>query len=70
VSEIVGMEGDIVTMQDLFTFRQQGVDGHGQVVGEVAPTGIRPKFADHLAAVGCPLPPDLFSTSKAEGRAA
>jgi len=70
VTEIVGMEGDVVTMQDLFVFRQAGVDEQGRVIGAVAPTGIRPKFADQLSAVGCPLPPDLFSTSKKEGRAA
>jgi len=61
VSEVIGMEGEVVTMQDLFSFRQKGVDEHGRVVGAVVATGIRPKFADHLASVGCPLPPDLFS---------
>ncbi|MCB2224111.1 MAG: CpaF family protein [Actinobacteria bacterium] len=68
VSEIVGMEGEVVTMQDLFTFRQRGVDEAGRVVGAVVPTGIRPKFADQLAAVGHPLPADLFTA--ADGRAA
>jgi len=70
VAEIVGMEGEVVTMQDLFVFRQAGVDDQGRVIGAVAPTGIRPKFADQLAAVGCPLSPGLFSTSKQDGRAA
>jgi len=70
VSEVVGMEGEGVTMQDLFSFRQKGVDEHGRVIGAVAPTGIRPKFADKLAAVGYPLPSDLFSPKAGEGRAA
>jgi len=70
VSEVIGMEGEIVTMQDLFSFRQKGVDEHGRVIGEVVATGIRPKFADRLASVGCPLPPDLFSPDAGKGRAA
>jgi len=70
VSEVIGMEGEVVTMQDLFSFRQKGVDEHGRVVGAVVATGIRPKFADHLASVGCPLPPDLFSPDAGKGRAA
>ncbi len=70
VSEVVGMEGEVVTMQDIFTFRQAGVDDQGRVIGAVAPTGIRPKFADHLTAVGCSLPPDLFSVAKEGGKAA
>jgi len=61
VSEIVGMEGEVVTMQDLFAFHQRGIDDDGRVVGSVVPTGIRPKFADRLAAVGCPLPVEMFT---------
>jgi pilus assembly protein CpaF len=70
VSEVVGMEGDVITMQDLFAFRQNGVDEHGRVRGAVAATGIRPKFADHLAKVGCGLPPELFTPAASGGRAA
>jgi len=60
VSEITGMEGDIVTMQDLFRFAQRGIDNDGRVVGEFRGTGIRPRFADKFEVAGIYLPPDLF----------
>jgi len=52
ISEITGMESDIVTMQDIFKFEQTGVDGHGHVQGDLRPTGIRPTFADLFARGG------------------
>ena len=52
IAEITGMEGDIVTMQDLFRFEQSGVDEEGRVQGSVQPTGIRPTFADMFEQVG------------------
>jgi pilus assembly protein CpaF len=64
VAEVVGMEGDIITMQDIFRFQQRGVDDKGAVVGTMGPTGIRPKFADQLAEVGLPLSPEVFATPK------
>lgn len=70
ISEIVGMEGDVVTMQDIFTFQQAGVDDAGRVIGVVQPTGIRPSFADHLASVGSPLPPEVFSAVATESERA
>jgi pilus assembly protein CpaF len=70
ISEIVGMEGDVVTMQDIFTFQQAGVDDAGRVIGAVQPTGIRPSFADHLASVGSPLPPEVFSAVATESERA
>jgi len=60
VAEITGMEGDIVTMQDLFRFEQRGIDSDGRVVGEFRGTGIRPRFADKFEVAGIYLPPDLF----------
>ena len=60
VSEISGMEGQVVTMQDIFTFEQQGVDENGKVVGTMRSTGLRPKFADRIEAAGIALPPELF----------
>jgi len=60
VSEITGMEGDIVTMQDLFRFEQRGIDSDGRVIGEFRGTGIRPRFADKFEVAGIYLPPDLF----------
>ncbi len=60
ISEIVGMEGDVITMQELFVFERQGLNPDGTVKGEFKPTGIRPKFADNLKARGIPLPGGLF----------
>lgn len=60
ISEIVGMEGDVITMQDIFTYEQSGVGMDGTVIGRHAPTGIRPRIADKLAAHGAPLADHLF----------
>jgi len=61
VSEITGMEGDVVTMQDLFRFEQRGIDSDGRVVGEFKSTGLRPRFAEHFEVAGIHLPPDMFA---------
>jgi pilus assembly protein CpaF len=61
LSEIVGMEGDVITMQDVFRFEQEGVNEKGEVLGSLRPTGIRPKFADRLRANGVHLPAAMFS---------
>ena len=60
VSEITGMEGDIVTMQDIFRFQQSGVDSDGSVVGVFRSTGLRPMFAEKFDIAGIRLPADLF----------
>jgi len=60
VSELTGMEGDVVTMQEIFRYRQTGVGSDGQVQGRFEPTGIRPRFADQLAAHGISLSSELF----------
>jgi pilus assembly protein CpaF len=60
LSELTGMEGDIITMQEIFHFRQTGVAADGQVQGRFEPTGIRPRFVDHLAAHGISLSTELF----------
>jgi pilus assembly protein CpaF len=65
VSEIAGMEGEVVTMQELFRFNQRGVDSDGRVVGEFRPTGIRPRFAEKFEIAGIRLPPDMFMPEKA-----
>jgi pilus assembly protein CpaF len=54
------MEGQVVTMQDIFVFEQRGVDEHGKVVGAIRSSGLRPKFADRIEAAGIALPPELF----------
>jgi len=61
ITEITGMEGDVITMQDIFVFRQQGRDEKGRIIGSIVPTGIKPKFIEKLADAGITLPPDLFA---------
>ena len=60
LSEIVGMEGEVVTMQEIFRFKMQGRDDNNQVIGHFEATGIRPKLLDELSAHGVNLAPDLF----------
>ncbi len=60
IQEITGMEGDVLTMQEIFSFRQTGVDAEGNVTGYFKASGVRPKFADSLLAQGIPLPDALF----------
>ena len=63
ITELVGMEGDVVVLQDIFVFEQTGVDAKGKVLGRHRATGIRPRFLDKLAAAGINLPPDIFGES-------
>ena len=60
ISEVVGMEGDTIIMQEIFAFRQQGLDANGRAYGDFVATGVRPTFMDRLEQAGCSLPPDLF----------
>ncbi|HEY1271299.1 MAG TPA: CpaF family protein [Terriglobales bacterium] len=62
VSEVTGMEGEIVSMQDIFVMERRGLDDHGHVLGAFRGTGIRPKFAERLASAGCRLRPALFES--------
>ena len=64
LQEVVGMEGDLITLQELFTFQQTGLDENRKVKGRFKATGVRPKFAERLAAKGVALPPALFDPSK------
>jgi pilus assembly protein CpaF len=66
LSEITGMEGDIVSMQDIFVFRKRGIRDNGEVLGEFVPTGIRPKFAEKLQVSGIQLPVSMFDFQRAE----
>jgi pilus assembly protein CpaF len=59
VSEVVGMEGDIITMTDLFVFEQTGLD-NGRILGRLRATGLRPKFMEKIEASGLSLPPSIF----------
>jgi pilus assembly protein CpaF len=59
ITEVQGMEGDVIVMQDIFTFEQTGFEG-GKVIGRLKPTGIRPKFMDKIEAMNIRLPPSIF----------
>ncbi|MET4144920.1 CpaF family protein [Arthrobacter sp. UYCo732] len=68
VTEVQGMEGDIVTLQDAFTFDYSaGVDAKGKFLGKPVPTGVRPRFADHFADLGIAISPAVFGTAPAGG---
>jgi pilus assembly protein CpaF len=60
ISEITGMEGDIITMQEIFLFERRGVDKEGKVVGQFKATGVRPRFAERLKQYGMQLPRVFF----------
>jgi len=62
ISEVTGMEGPVVTMQELFVFERRGIDEKMQVRGIFKTTGIRPKFTERLYAAGVALPSDLFES--------
>jgi pilus assembly protein CpaF len=59
ITEVTGMEGDIITMTDLFIFEQTGLE-NGKVQGRLRPTGLRPKFIEQIEASGIHLPPAIF----------
>jgi pilus assembly protein CpaF len=61
ITEVVGMEGQTVTLQDVFLFQQTGVDSRGKVLGSVVSTGLRPHFIDRFEAAGIHLPADIFA---------
>jgi pilus assembly protein CpaF len=59
ITEVQGMEGDTIVLQDIFVFEQTGIED-GKIVGRLRPTGIRPKFMEKIEAAGIYLPPDIF----------
>jgi pilus assembly protein CpaF len=63
ITEVSGMEGDVITTTDLFIFEQTGVD-NGKVVGRLRPSGLRPKFMDTIEASGVHLPPSIFGVGE------
>jgi pilus assembly protein CpaF len=65
LTEISGMEGEVITMTDIFVFEQTGIE-NGQIAGRLRPTGLRPKVMDKLEAAGLNLPPSIFGIG--EGR--
>ena len=64
VTEISGMEGQIVTMQDIFTFNQTGVDPEGRIIGSLTATGLRPTFAERFPQAGIQLPDAVFRAGR------
>ena len=64
LAEITGMEGEVVTMQDIFVFRKRGIRENGEVIGEFMATGVRPKFAEKLLVTGIQLPSSMFEGSR------
>jgi pilus assembly protein CpaF len=64
VSEVAGMEGNTVTLQDIFVYHQEGIDAEGRVLGSFRPTGIRPAFTERLKSFGVELAEDVFGVSR------
>jgi pilus assembly protein CpaF len=62
ITEVQGMEGDVIVMSDIFAFEQQGMEA-GRVIGRLKPTGIRPKFVDRIEAANIHLPAGIFGVS-------
>ena len=64
ISEITGLEGDVISMQDIFSFKQTGVDTEGAVKGYFQASGVRPRFMERLKSRGIVLPEALFDPSR------
>ena len=64
IQEITGMEGDVITMQEIFAFRQTGIAEDGAVQGYFQASGVRPKFADRLRSFGIALPDAMFNPER------
>lgn len=67
--EITGMEGEIITSQEIFFFEREGMSAQGQVLGRFRASGVRPRLADRLSAFGITLPPNLFDPEPGENDA-
>jgi pilus assembly protein CpaF len=59
ITEVQGMEGDVIVMSDIYAFEQTGMEA-GKVIGRLRPTGIRPKFIERIEAANIHLPPSIF----------
>lgn len=67
ISEIQGMEGDVITMSEIFRFEQTGMED-GKIIGRLRPTGLRPKFMSRIQEAGIMLPPSIFGIGSRKGR--
>ena len=63
ISEVTGMEGDVVVLQDIFVFEQTGIDDSGKIVGSLRPTGVRPRFVDRFESMNIYLPSNVFGSA-------
>ena len=61
VTELTGMEGDVITTQEIYRFARRGISPDGVVLGQFESTGIRPKFLERLAVAGAALPPEMMA---------
>lgn len=66
ITEVAGMEGDVVVLSDIFKFSQSGVDPDGKILGQIKPTGIRPLFGPRLEAAGFKLGAEIFGATAAD----
>lgn len=64
LSEITGMEGEIISMQEIFVFKQTGIDQAGNVLGQFHATGVRPKFLERLRVFGVKIADDMFNPGR------
>jgi len=64
ITEVQGMEGDVIVMQDVFVYEQTGIDENGKIIGRLRPTGIRPKFIEKFEAQGIFLPASVFGADR------
>jgi pilus assembly protein CpaF len=62
ITEVVGMQGDIVSLQDIFVYKQDGLDKRRKVIGRYVATGFIPKFVEQIEAKGLKIPRSLFTT--------
>jgi len=63
ITEVQGMEGDVIVMSDIFVFEQTGIEA-GKVIGRLRPTGIRPKFVERIEAANIHLPASMFGVGE------
>jgi pilus assembly protein CpaF len=63
ITEVSGMEGDTITMSEIFKYQQTGVEKDGKIIGELRPTGIRPGFSPRLEAAGFKLSGEMFGAN-------
>ncbi len=62
VTEVTGMEGEVVTTQEIYRFKRRGISPEGRIVGQFEATGVRPTFTDRLRVAGVELPPRMFES--------